>query len=354
MMTLNGQITARAFHTATRLPNGQVLIAGGEAAVGNPAQITTVAGGIRFDSTVGSGTWGAFALRRPRSRHSATLDANGRVLLFGGIKWDKGQASMVDVFEWYDPDEDLMKSQPVQGAYTRVGHSGIALLGDKYVVLTGGATASDKDGSLIDPPRLALDDAVRFFRYSPEEKVMATKKEWLFTLETPRLWAATARLGTAADKLVMMGGFGGIDPVNPHDLFAATSPLSTTEVVRLSPEVGRLSDPPPIGSPARGHSCAVTLKDGRVLLLGGRSSTDGGSSYRPTNGVNLVYEVSRGGTTGVEAEELTLGRLLQGRYLTSCTLLDDGSVLVAGGILEEGGAFGTLDSLEIFMPRPVD
>ena len=49
----------------------------------------------------------------------------------------------------------------------------------------------------------------------------------------------------------------------------------------------------------------------------------------------------------------TLSRLAleQARYFHTCTLLEDGSVLIAGGVQEGPGGLRTLDTLEVFVPR---
>ncbi len=70
---------ARGFHTATLLPNGKVLVAGG---VGSDFSSLTSA--ELYDPT--SGTWTATgSLATARERHTATLLPNGKVLAAGGF-----------------------------------------------------------------------------------------------------------------------------------------------------------------------------------------------------------------------------------------------------------------------------
>jgi Galactose oxidase, central domain len=77
--TKTGSLTAgRTRHTATLLPNGKVLVAGGYDVFGNP-----FASAELYDPA--SGTWtetGSLATRR--SLHTATLLPNGKVLVAGG------------------------------------------------------------------------------------------------------------------------------------------------------------------------------------------------------------------------------------------------------------------------------
>ena len=69
--------TARADHTATLLPNGKVLVAGGYCSGGYLASAEL------YDPA--SGTWTATgSLATARIRHTATLLPNGKVLVAGG------------------------------------------------------------------------------------------------------------------------------------------------------------------------------------------------------------------------------------------------------------------------------
>jgi hypothetical protein len=84
---------ARFFYTATLLPNGEVLVAGGEFDF-----FTTLASVELYDPA--SGTWTATgSLDQARQTHTATLLPNGQVLVAGGIISDDILASA----ELYDP-----------------------------------------------------------------------------------------------------------------------------------------------------------------------------------------------------------------------------------------------------------
>ena len=77
--TVTGALTtARERHSATLLPNGKVLVAGGRSSRGvitNSAEI--------YDPA--TGTWtAAKSLTEARSSHTATLLPNGKVLVVGG------------------------------------------------------------------------------------------------------------------------------------------------------------------------------------------------------------------------------------------------------------------------------
>src|SRR2546430_3846172 len=72
--------TARCQHTATLLPNGMVLVAGGVDSNGNVSASSEL-----FDPA--SGTWTATTgnLNTARYSHTATLLPNGMVLVAGGV-----------------------------------------------------------------------------------------------------------------------------------------------------------------------------------------------------------------------------------------------------------------------------
>src|SRR5437867_1645285 len=72
----------RRLHTATLLPNGKVLVAGGFTGLFGPYSATNTA--EIYDPA--TGTWRyTGSLRFARARHTATLLANGRVLVVGGF-----------------------------------------------------------------------------------------------------------------------------------------------------------------------------------------------------------------------------------------------------------------------------
>jgi hypothetical protein len=86
---------ARAFHTATLLNNGQVLVAGGFGGSVYGGPDTTVE---RFDPTSGTfAGWGDMATydtSGARVYHTATLLQNFQVLLAGGLGDSSGTAEI--------------------------------------------------------------------------------------------------------------------------------------------------------------------------------------------------------------------------------------------------------------------
>lgn len=93
--------TLRSGHTATLLPNGQVIMIGGSSWYGQVQSSVEI-----FDPT--SNRWyPARPLSSPRANHTATLLADGTILVVGG----DGKAGATDTAERYDPSDALLGFQ---------------------------------------------------------------------------------------------------------------------------------------------------------------------------------------------------------------------------------------------------
>jgi hypothetical protein len=140
--------TARAAHTATLLADGRVLITGGEYLDGgtNWAYLSSAE---LYDPKTGKFSPSGSMVDN-RFNHTATLLSNGRVLIAGGygeIAGGYGEA-VLDSAELYDPETGRFSPT---GAPTdsRVGHTA-TLLDDGRVLIAGGGSFSDS-AELYDP-----------------------------------------------------------------------------------------------------------------------------------------------------------------------------------------------------------
>jgi hypothetical protein len=93
---------ARAYHTATLLPNGKVLIAGGQI----PGQQDTSNAEL-YDPTTETFTLLAVNMSGPRYNHTATLLNDGRVLIADGITQAGSPGNGVGPDDVYDPSTGL-------------------------------------------------------------------------------------------------------------------------------------------------------------------------------------------------------------------------------------------------------
>jgi hypothetical protein len=313
----------RAVHTATLLPNGDVLIAGGctldSCETGDSsatAELFTPDTG-RFRTT----GW----MSGPRTGHTATLLADGRVLLAGGWGADRVLATA----EIYDPATGSFG--PV-AAMTgpRAAHTA-TLLADGRVLLAGG---SDGERSLATAEV-----------YDPTTDTFAS----CGSMFTPRDAFVAALLSDG--RVLVAGGDGPGGEV-----------LASAEI--FDPATGRFTRTGDMGV-ARYKHAAVPLADGRVLVAGGSDERDfygryaSAELYDPAAGRFFATErmaeerykfdqavvrladgrvAVAGDGTRVEvydpataAFQVAAGTLPAERMFATATLLPDGEVLILGG-----------------------
>jgi N-acetylneuraminic acid mutarotase len=124
-----GLTTARAIHTATRLQNGKILVVGGtNDTIGFPVQAEGISSAELYDSA--TETWSITgSLNVARNSHTATLLPNGKVLAAGG--WFTNSA------ELYDPATGTWNSTGALHTLSVGGHTA-TLLRNGQVLLTGG------------------------------------------------------------------------------------------------------------------------------------------------------------------------------------------------------------------------
>jgi len=216
--------SARYGPTATLLADGRVLVAGGQGEDPNaPERAVALTSAGLYDPKEGTFS-PTGSLTTARSGHTATLLADGRVLIAGGEFPSLASA------ELYDPKTGTFH---LTGSMTAVGGVTATLLLDGRVLITGG-----REGSKAE----VYDPTTGTFKPTG-------------SLKTPR-WQQTATL--LPDGRVLVAG--GADPGE------CCTPLTSAEL--YDPEKGTFS---PTGSltNARRAQTATLLADGRVLIAGG-------------------------------------------------------------------------------------
>jgi len=208
---------------------------------------------------------------------------------------------------------------------TALGQAAVPVGGGKYAALVGGV---EESGTLV-PAEI---------RYFAEQNGRLSEQAETKLLSS-RMHAAVGGDGTC----LVVGGFTDLHSTQPWDLFP-NNPTGQTEVLQLRGAYGQpqIAEGPTLDVP-RGYACALTLRDGRILVAGGR----GGPK------VEAIADAELFRSFGLEGEKFTFSRLAleQARYFHTCTLLEDGSVLIAGGVQEAAGGLRTVTSVEIFVPR---
>jgi hypothetical protein len=296
---LSGDLnTARAYHTATMLPFGSILVAGGETGPG-----TSLASAEVFDPTTGKFT-AVGPMSVSRSNHTSNLLVNGHVLVAGGFSASPstGATNSADIF--YPKTGIFVPTTPM---LTARGNHTATLMPDGTVLVVGGQTSSG--GSYL--------SAVE--SYSP------TAAAWtsLASLPSPLAYHTATLLPDG--RLLVVGGYGNSGP--------------TTQVLLYNPTTNAWSSSPaPLPHPLYQHTATLLFDggaDGLVLVAGGN---DGNAEY---NASYLYNPVTNSWSTTGGSKPLTTAR-----FGHTATLLPDNNVLISGGYTTQGTPVAT--ELEMF------
>jgi len=258
---------ARTAHTATRLLDGRVLVAGGI------AQSQTLDSAELYDPI--TGTWRLTGkLSQVREGHTATLLMDGRVLVAGGCDVYDERDSYCATAEVFDPATGAWS---LTGRMANVQYQATATRLQSGQVLV----ASRRDVSLYDP----------------------VNGVWKSVASVPGPHNSFAATLLPSGQVLTTGGFISSGP--------DTGPVATTQLydplANVWNRVGNLNV-------AKWRPTLVTLGNGSVVAVGE------GLPPTPTE----LFDQSTGTWTSV-------GRLNIERGTTTATLLSTGEVLVAAG-----------------------
>jgi N-acetylneuraminic acid mutarotase len=277
--------TPRVFHTATLLPNGQVLVTGGV----NWNADTTLNTGEVYDPVTQTFTLLNATMAEYRAGHTATLMRNGLVLLAGGCGGACGAASSAEV---YDPVPQTFTALSAAMVANRFGHTA-TLLPNGEVLLTGGFVA--------DYP---VDTAEVYDPIAQTFTALNAK------MTVPR-GGHTATLLPSGQVLIAGGQTGQNEGVYSN------KPLDTAEV--YDPAAQTFTALGATMTTRRVYYTATLLPSGEIVLAGGADITN----YF-LNTAELYDPVAQIFT----ALKSKMKNTLQGH---AATLLPDGNVLIAGG-----------------------
>jgi len=345
-ITATGNLSIRRFsQSATLLPNGKVLIAGGMERNGKYDVSAEL-----YDPRTGKFT-ATGSMSSPREGHAAMLLHNGKVLIAGGSPGAGGP--YLATAELYDPATGTF--HPTGNMSGPRAHAATVLLNDGKVLLIGGDGAHEDEhltsAELYDPAT---------GRFSPTG-----------SMHVPRNMH-TAVLLKDGRVLVVGGSSAGSYP-NSHIEASAEIYDSAT---------GRFSMTGSMNSP-RYKLAAVLLSDGRVLVVGGSDnrdwrgqyasaelydpatghfSNDGEMSFRRFKLIQTAVRLRDGRVLiagGAERPEIydpatksfrpVNGTVGEGRYFSTATLLHDGRVLIAGGYGDDPMA-GAVPNAWLYQP----
>lgn len=132
--------TARAYHTATLLPDGRVLIAGGSPLFSS-AEL--------YDPSTEAFTATGPTIAR-RILHTATLLSTGKVLIAGGYDPQADPFSTGVTVELYDPLTGIFTATGSMSA-ARIGHTATLLANGKVLIDGGRVNGANPTAELYDP-----------------------------------------------------------------------------------------------------------------------------------------------------------------------------------------------------------
>lgn len=305
----------RALHTAVVMHDGHVLICGGTV----NAEIGGVLASAEIYDPVSRTFTRTGAMAYARQGHTATVLDNGLVLIAGGAA-NIGFRSEMASAELYDPATGTFR--PTGSMHTaREGHTA-TLLRDGRVLIAGGSPngLNTTDSAEIYNPRTGLFTAIA-------------------PMTVPRE-AHSATLLRNGKVLIAGGGRGGMP--GGYIAYATAEvfdPLTNTFTALAAHMVyDRV-----------GHAAAL-LRDGRVLLAGGKSSKvrTGGLA-----GGTLFWLAPLDSAEVFDPESNTfreVGRMRKPHYLGVASVLEDGMVLVTGGWAVHGPVVSGMATAELFDP----
>jgi hypothetical protein len=290
---------ARLWHTATLLNNGMVLIAGGQDPTGN-----TTASAELYNPATGTFT-ATGSMTTARNFHTATLLNNGMVLIAGG--GNNTAPFVLGTAELYNP---VTGTFTTTGTMTTARHEHTAtLLNNGMVLIAGGGNETTAGFNFI----LASAEL-----YDPATGTFITTGSM-----TPGEALHTATL--LNNGMVLIAG--GIDPTGTTSASAELyNPATGTFTATGSLNTARL------------YHTATLLNNGMALIAGGTGSAN---TLIPLAGAEL-YNPATGIFTGT-------GSLNTARHRHTATLLNNGTVLIAGGSQGFSGILA-LASAELYDP----
>ena len=298
----------RYYHTATLLPDGTVLVAGGYN--GAPLSRAEIYNPV-------AGTWAeAGNLSAPRYGHTATLLSDGKVLVAGG--YGEGYLGSAEI---YDPHTGTWVAAGTLSV--RRSYHTATLLRDGKLLVAGGYNEyynyysyGYSSGGFLSGGSLSNAEI-----YDPVTRTWAAAG----TFQAPRCYHTATLLPDG--KVLIAGGWNTY--FDQQQNYSYGSPVSIAVI--YDPVTLTWTQMNGLGVPRYSHE-ATLLSDGKVLLSGGYGNNGNLSSAEIYNPVTSTWA--------------TTGSLTVSRHRHTATLLPSGKVLAAGGY----GNSGNLSSAELYGP----
>nr|MDA8358020.1 putative Ig domain-containing protein [Actinomycetota bacterium] len=340
--------TARSHATATLLAGGEVLVAGGQDASGNPL-------GSAELYNPASGTWAPTALMPVAvTDATATLLNNGEVLVAGGLTGSASALVPTTATQLYNPANEQWSMTGALQLATFDASAALSASGE--VLYAGGLPSTSPTASAAQTAEL-YDPTAGTWALSPSPLPTGVAGAQVAALAGGEVLVAGGETGpsgtTVSAAEIYQPSSSTWSPVGPMTAavaYGATATLSNGEVLVAGGEttpVGAITPTTQIFNPSTSSwqsggglptssygATATLLSSGDVLYAGGLTGATGGPSAAAE-----LYDPSTGAWSAT-------GSLLAPEGFGTATALTNGEVLVAGG----QAATGATSEAELFEP----
>ncbi|WP_437755996.1 kelch repeat-containing protein [Sorangium sp. So ce1389] len=285
VQTAGAMSVARSDHTATLLPSGLVLVAGGLDARLAEEVILTLDSAELYDPAADSWSSTMGKMLHARGGHTATLlPYSGKVLVAGGKQAHatEGDTSLYSA-ELYDPETDTW-TDAAQMLHARAEHTATLLPSGKVLVAGGyPVDFGDENVELYDPET----------------------DSWTFTGPMQIARAEHEAMLLPSGKVLVTGGLNSIGSLASAELY--------------DPETGEWTSTYSVMCQGHRHHTMTLLPNGEVLVAGGEED----ARIDPARAERYDPEADRW--------KCAVASMTYARADHTATLLPDGLVLVAGG-----------------------
>ncbi|MCB9480173.1 MAG: hypothetical protein H6683_10875 [Deltaproteobacteria bacterium] len=297
-------VQPRLSHAQVLLADGRVLLSGG---LGNEGPLDTAE---IFDPETQTFRETVDTMRRRRFGHTMTLLEDGTVLVAGG--YEEGLVDILDSVEVFDPVDETFTRLSARMNVGRALHTATRL-SDGRVVFIGGTDGYN-----------AYDTAEVF---DPADGSITLVEDRMGVARFDH--TATVLTDVNPTRILVAGG------LRDEETAASATFLDSAnfDFGRYVPEPGNEENALNTG---RASHTASLLPDGRVLLVGGFSGTIAAGT--PTASVE-IFDPDTGAFE-------TVAQLEHNRSGHVAAVLDDGRVLVAGGIDGDLNILGTSEIID--------
>jgi hypothetical protein len=286
----SSMLIAHAYHTATLLPNGNVLVIGGQGAAGNPSADQSSDVEIYHPLT---DTWTAApSLPTAIANHTATLLNDGTVLVAGGNQANLQGMPGTQV-EIYDPVTSTWSRGPDMIS-PHGSHTATVLPGGKVLVAGGFGITSEVPVGPIGSAEI----------YDP------VARTWSPAASLPLARVNHSAMLLANGKVLVAAGLTSADPSGANQILAVDGVVYDPASDQWTP-TGNLV------TPRFGHTTAL-LANGKVVLAGGEDI-----NYTALADTESYDPATNGWSAGAN--------LLVARARATATMLPSGKILVIGG-----------------------